>query len=802
MARHLPTDPEVRPVVDQLVSVFLSEGSVAGVQRALGNVLAKDRAEGWLHPNRLHALLSEDPARAVHTQTLQTVRLALSRLQDQVGQEQIGDRTTEYRASVSAAWDRHSKEQVPDPLELVQRVADDVGLPPAVVRRLLPEAAYPSVPPVTAEGAYHRQPGRRQPDWSYQDHAYEACLASLRKGPNRKVGLILPTGAGKTRVAIRISLRVLADSDRSDSVVVWVTHRTWLAVQARRELQRVMTDGTRDLPEDAVSLLADRVRIVKLAQLAKTLDELGERVALVVVDEAHHAAAPSYQPIFDQPLRGLFLTATPNRTDQLPIGIDEIAFTITYRELFKAAVIVEPTFEQPLILSGIDRNELEDLRELADYVLDRAENDFVKTLVVTTRTDTVERLHEVFVDQLSTRHTHVLGPDDIGFVHGGASSTGSTPDEFLDEFTSNARPRGILLTTSSLLGEGFDDPAMNAVVVTYPTSSMIQLMQAAGRCLRYAPAKKRAFIVQVQESSLAYHYEQRWLYQDISDLLHPQLLDYSYNSAEDLFAQLDALLASHRVATPVAEAARAALQNVQAGENVSFLLTGLPYYGAADEFATTAPWNVVPVTEATRSLFLRVFNDFSGRGADVNQFTDYLRNYIPTNPSQGSTWKLFIDMLAAMDHARRELTGEPYANAQARGYLPSQGTTWLLYVTFSFRPTLPPELGVFLLDALNRESCIASYTQDPPSWRLAVKVALPLIGTWGYLLDGEQRDWFLEQREQLRTTLQQVQPQESFAAMMRWRLANGAVPVPQLLVERFDNFISEAAFTQHALTLR
>ena len=55
-----------------------------------------------------------------------------------------------------------------------------------------------------------------------------------------------------------------------------------------------------------------------------------------------------------RPTRGFFLTATPNRTDDLPIGIDEIAYSITYRELFERGVIIEPTIEDPLTIDGFD----------------------------------------------------------------------------------------------------------------------------------------------------------------------------------------------------------------------------------------------------------------------------------------------------------------------------------------------------------------------------------------------------------------------------------------------------------------
>ena len=51
---------------------------------------------------------------------------------------------------------------------------------------------------------------------------------------------MIPTGGGKTRIAMRIGLRVLAESKRDDALVLWVTHRRHLHRQARRELQRAL----------------------------------------------------------------------------------------------------------------------------------------------------------------------------------------------------------------------------------------------------------------------------------------------------------------------------------------------------------------------------------------------------------------------------------------------------------------------------------------------------------------------------------------------------------------------------------
>ncbi len=533
--------------------------------------------------------------------------------------------------------------------------------------------------------------------------------------------------------------------------------------------------------------------------LPELLEEHKARTALVIVDEAHHAAAASYQPLFDyKPLRGLFLTATPNRTDLLPIGIDEIAYTITPRELFNRGAIVEPEFER-LDLFDFDWDDGIQVADLADFLLSRAEDDFVKTLVAVTAIAHAQQLHQALEEAVQVGGENgILEVDDVGYVHGGGSSTGQTAEVFLEDFA--GRARGIVVATAQLLGEGFDDPSINAVVVAYATNSMVQLMQVAGRALRYAPGKRSAHIVQVRESKLAYHYEQRWLYQDISDELHPRLDDRDYVSMDDLVAQVGKLLGTANANKQNHAAVLATLDGVEAGEAVSILLSGLPFSGSVANFATDAGWHAVPVTHANRELFLRVFNEFSSREAEVNDPQDFLRNFVAPNTAPGSTWKLFIDMLHAMQYAHRELTNVPYVGAASRSYDPAVGTTWLRYVSFHYRPLLPEQLQAFLVDATNRDAITADYLADPQSWTMAVKVQLPLAGSLVYLLSKTQAEWFVAERNRVRISLQAAEHQ-TFGLIVDWRNSLQSVPIPLPIVERFESYLRAEGLTSLSLPL-
>ncbi|MBJ6146310.1 DEAD/DEAH box helicase [Hymenobacter sp. BT559] len=799
-ARKTITDPAIRPLVDGLVALFLIEGSVNAVHRRLAEVL--NEGESPIYPNRLHALLSEDSSRAVNPQTVETLEVLLNRISQTSTTSNRDSKASAIRARVLKGWDATVTSSEATDAQSIVKLANTLGYPPAVVGALLlqggrrtPQASSSAIGSFTTLTTRDRV----MPDWSYQDDAYHAALRSLRSDLNRKTGLVIPTGGGKTRIGVRILLRVLADNVQPNAVVLWVTHRRFLGTQARREVQRAMTQGTPDLPQDAVKLLHERVIITMVSDLTRALDEYGDRVALVVIDEAHHAAAPVYAPFFARkPLRGLFLTATPIRTDGLGIGVDEIAYTITYRELFERGVLIEPRFEEPLVISGSGWHDATSLKDLADYVVERAQEEFVKTIIVASRVEQVAEMHEAIVAaiaELQRTGGSVLEPDDVGFVHGSGSASEARPEDYLDEFI--ALPRGILVTTGQMLGEGFDDPAVNAVVITYPTTSMVQLMQVAGRCLRFAPGKQQAFIVQVKESSLAYHYEQRWLYQEISDSLRPQIVDHRYTSKAQLQSHVEQVLTAYHIQDPHRQLVRKQLEINPVGQDFSLMLTGFPFEGSATQFDQEAEWNVVPVSEANRREFLSVFNGFSLANPPVKFASEFLRRHLAVDICPGSMWLGMRDMLTAMEYARRELDGIAYAGAPNRNYQPHKGTTWLTYVTFRYAPTLPQGLQDFIQDTVNSEVIAVQYTENVPYWHACVKTELPIGGALAFLLNAEQLAWLEQERGRVLTLLSGTPPHEAFARLEAWRTELPYCPLPLQLVLRFERFIAAEALQAH-----
>ncbi|MCX2864182.1 DEAD/DEAH box helicase family protein [Paucibacter sp. PLA-PC-4] len=771
-------------ISDKVIPLLLAAGSIASLTKTLNDALRNAGAAGTLHPNRLHALLSNDIARGLNEATIDLAEQAASFAL--AGDNTIPDRATKALQDLQAEAQRLHLFAGAAPEELTQRL----GIPPAVAYRLLhgqslaTDSAQPLIGKATDELTERRQ---EPPDWSYQDIAVLRCVEAFSRRPSGRAGLILPTGAGKTRTALRIVLTMLNKAADAKAPTYWVTHRRNLREQAHRELQKLVSDGHEQLPADRLLELANRIKFVMVGDLTPLLEGAAVKPALIVVDEAHHAAAPSYQPVFANPWAApvLLLTATPNRGDQLPIGIDEIAFTITYRELAERRAVLTPTFLD-FPVDDFDWSSVA-VADLADYVIDRTSTEFTKTLVLAPRVDRVEEFYQALVERLP--EDHPLEVEDIGYVHGAGNSLGIGNEDFLARFAS--KPRAVLISAQLLL-EGFDDPGINTVVLTYPSTSIIRLMQAAGRCVRYAPGKRHAYVVQARNDSIAYHFDQRWLYQEIDDFLRPQLQDVEYGSLGELRERVTKLLQIHNVDPAAGARVLNRLATVTPGETCRLFLYGLPFFGTEEEFATEARWGALLESSESSVLLRSIFNSFCAIGADLSDPSDFLlrdgaAHGVNKDLAPGSRWLEMMGLLTASYFAKREVHGPSAIESPgSRPYRANGATTWLKYITCSFRPAVPPALAEFLRDCHNATQIEAEYLDGPTRYAAAVKVPLPLGGAEAFLLNELSQAELDAATTALRGQLADAEPREQFSVLAGFIAGSNHRSLPNRLLSRAE----------------
>lgn len=788
MARLNVQSERVQRLIDErLVPLFFANGSIGALTKVLNGALLRAGVTGTLHPNRIHTLLSNDLSRGVNEATIELTEEAAglafaqdSALQDRAATAMVALQSEALRLHLFA--DATGTE-----------AATRLGLPPAVAIRLIPASAAEAFLPSRFGAPTDDLAEQRilPPDWRYQDTAVARCLEAFARRPNGRIGLILPTGAGKTRTALRIVLTMLDRSTEARSPVYWVTHRRNLREQAHRELQKLIAEGHEQLSAERLTELANRIKFVMIGDLSPLLEGAAIKPTLIVVDEAHHAAAPSYGPVFANPWAApvLLLTATPNRADALPIGIDEIAYTITYRELAERRAVLTPKFLD-LPVDNFDWSP-EAIDDLADFIVERAASEFTKVLVLAPRVDRVEEFYRALVSRLPLDHP--LEQEDLGYVHGTGNSLGIGNEDFLARFSN--KPRAILVSAQLLL-EGFDDPAINTVVLTYPSSSIIRLMQAAGRCVRYAPDKRAAYVVQARNDSLAYHFDQRWLYQEIDDFLRPRLKDVEYGSLAELQSAASSVLQVHNVDPAVSARLLARIESIAPGETCRLFLYGLPYFGPAENFETDAKWSATLESPEVSNLLRALFNGFCALGADLSDPSDYLLqdgavHGLVKDTSPGSLWMTMIGLLTAGYFAKREVHGPtPIDSSGSRPYRANGATTWLKYVTFSYRPAVPAALADFLGDCHNAEQVASLYLENVTKHAAAVKVPLPLGGCEAFLLSPAAKQELDGATSMLRAKLANAKPEDQFGVLAAFVAGASYKYLPTRLLHRTEFLVS------------
>ena len=135
--------------------------------------------------------------------------------------------------------------------------------------------------------------------------------------------VVAATGTGKTVIAALDYQRLCNGSERPP--LLFVAHRAEILLQARRTFREVLGDGGfGELWVDGRRPTHGRHVFASVQSLARLdLAEVDPAAYdVVVIDEFHHAEAPSYQRLVNhfQPCELLGLTATPERADGVNVA--------------------------------------------------------------------------------------------------------------------------------------------------------------------------------------------------------------------------------------------------------------------------------------------------------------------------------------------------------------------------------------------------------------------------------------------------------------------------------------------------
>ncbi|HET7291526.1 MAG TPA: DUF3427 domain-containing protein [Vicinamibacteria bacterium] len=329
-------------------------------------------------------------------------------------------------------------------------------------------------------------------------------LREERDGRGRLRNLVVAaTGTGKTMLAG-------FDYERQPGrpTLLFLAHREELLRQARTAFRHILRDGSFgelltgiEKPERASHLFAT------IQSFARS--DLAERLGVdhwkyVVIDEAHHAPADSYQQVLGRlrPAILLGLTATPERTDNqslLPDFDGVIAAEMRLWHALERQLVVP--FEYYGLADETDFSTIEWRRGGYDAAqLDNllTGNDRRAELIAAQfrkyRGDWREARALAFC--AGVRHAEFMATKFSGYGIPAMVVHGDTAHGERVAATARLRDREVnVLFTCDLFNEGIDLPFVDTLLFLRPTSSATVFLQQMGRGLRLSPDKTSCLIL-------------------------------------------------------------------------------------------------------------------------------------------------------------------------------------------------------------------------------------------------------------------------------------------------------------------
>ena len=341
---------------------------------------------------------------------------------------------------------------------------------------------------VTSEAIDHPRPT------PIQQEGLAALSRSRAEGRGRAL-VVMATGLGKTFLAAFDVLAWEQGAGRAPRVL-FVAHRRELLQQAAATFRRVMPTAPFSWCVGAQAELDGQVvfaSIQKLSRPAQLGRLQGDGFDYVIIDEVHHAAAPSYRRLLRRLAPGflLGLTATPERADEadiLRLFDDHLPYRADLTEGIDRGLLV------PFQYLG-----LADTVDYAPLPWRSGRFDVSALSAAVCAQDRMERLWAAWQEHPGSRTLlFCVSIEHARFVRDWLRGRGvrvaavhSDPDSDDRRAAIEALEDGLLdaLCAVDLFNEGIDIRPVDRVVMLRPTESSVIFLQQLGRGLRTAPGK-------------------------------------------------------------------------------------------------------------------------------------------------------------------------------------------------------------------------------------------------------------------------------------------------------------------------
>jgi len=341
----------------------------------------------------------------------------------------------------------------------------------------------------------------------YQKKAVDAVLSRF-KTDSTKLLLHLPTGAGKTIIAILIIERLLALSDTDK--ILFIAHREEILDQTRKTIKRHLPtidvqieQGARHSSQEAQITIASVQSLIKRKEQYNPQD-----FSMIICDECHHALAPTWTEVLsyfyenkrhDTLLLGM--TATPKRSDgRSALSVfNETAFEISRVELQDLGYLVPMQYYMVRTDLNLDNVKIAG----GDYqvgalskVMNAPEN---RALALNAWMERgLGKKTIAFCAGVQHARQMAANFEQLGIKAQVIDAKTSNRAKILKKFKTKEVE---VLTNYGVLTEGFDDPEIECILMARPTTSPLVYTQCIGRGLRPNKGKKACTIIDIIDRS-------------------------------------------------------------------------------------------------------------------------------------------------------------------------------------------------------------------------------------------------------------------------------------------------------------
>lgn len=343
--------------------------------------------------------------------------------------------------------------------------------------------------------------------YGYQQSILDDIHAERSAGKQKHL-VIAATGTGKTMIAA-FDYKHFCGLNGNRPRLLFVAHRAEILNQARAAFRQVLRDGSfGDLVVGGAQLdQTNHLFCTVQSWNSRNFDQFAaDHFDYVVLDEAHHATAISYQNLINHivPTSLLGLTATPERTDGADIRNDfGGAFTHEIRlpEAIERALLSPFHYYGVPDLEGLDfsaiawrrggydiaqlREKLEGNTARAEWVIGQTDRYVANIKQIRALGFCVSVAHAEFMAEYCNKIN----------IPAIALSSGS-PRELRQQAQSRLERGEIqFIFTVDLYNEGIDIPSVDTVVFLRPTESLTLFLQQLGRGLRLHDEKSHLTVL-------------------------------------------------------------------------------------------------------------------------------------------------------------------------------------------------------------------------------------------------------------------------------------------------------------------